>query len=280
MASYRFCRSDDIPLLVRAYNACYRPHFAGLAALTVDDFKRDIRQLDVWTSSCMVAHAGDEPIGVLLAAKRETESLIYRIGVRPDHLRQEHGKHLVDSLGRKLAILGPPRLVAELPEDWTAARAFFESCGYAQERVCTDFVLEQPGNLSEAAALIIPITVDELVANDCFEVGARSCWERASRSLLARKEQLDGLAIASDERIEAWIVFNDGAGTQPLDLLAFYCAEDSRRELLLGLLIRHARTLTDNAVRLPKLDPDELSFDLVQSWGFEPRSRTILYTRP
>jgi hypothetical protein len=68
-------------------------------------------------------------------------------------------------------------------------------------------------------------------------------------------------------------------GTKPFDLLGFCCVDETRREQLLGLLIHHARTLTDGIVRIPKLDPDELPFDLVRSWGFEPRSRTIVYAR-
>ena len=125
----------------------------------------------------------------------------------------------MDSLGRKLAILGPPRLVAELAADDAAARTFFESCGYAPERTFNDFMLEKPETRSELAELIIPITVDELVANDCFEVVAR-CWERSARTLLARRERISGLAIASDERIEAWILFERDEAIRSLDLLA------------------------------------------------------------
>ena len=98
MASYRFCRSDDIALLVEAHNACYRVHFPDLPRLTVEGFKQAIREIDLWTSSCMVALAGADPIAVLLATKREAEALVYRIGVHPDHPRQGHGRHLLSSL--------------------------------------------------------------------------------------------------------------------------------------------------------------------------------------
>ena len=118
MSSYRFCRTDDMQLLADAYNACYRPHFDGLAEMTVERFKGLIRELDLWCSSCMVAsdEAG-RPIGVLLAGKREQEkeNLIWAVGTHPDHLRQGHARHLMTSLSSKLAILGPPRLLAELP---------------------------------------------------------------------------------------------------------------------------------------------------------------------
>lgn len=133
MSGYRFCRSDDVSLLVEAYNRCFRPHFPGKLELTVDAFKRLVRGIDLWTSSCMVAIAGDEPIGVLLAGKREHENLVYRIGVHPDHVGREHGSHLLTSLSQKLAILGPRRIVVELPEEQPGWRTFFERSGFAFE---------------------------------------------------------------------------------------------------------------------------------------------------
>src|SRR5438046_7687068 len=84
--------------------------------MTPAAFKRSIRDLQVWCSSCMVAFSGSEPIGVLIGAKRPSGTLVHRIAVHPDHVRQGHGRHMLASLGSKLAILGPPRMIAEVPE--------------------------------------------------------------------------------------------------------------------------------------------------------------------
>ena len=62
MVAYRFCRPDDIPLLVTAVNRCYDAHFGGHDLLTVDDFRREMREVHLWPSNCMVALAGDEPV--------------------------------------------------------------------------------------------------------------------------------------------------------------------------------------------------------------------------
>ena len=121
VSSYRFCRSDDIALLVDALNRCWAPHFPDEPPMTPAAFKRSIRDLQVWCSSCMVAFSGSDPIGVLIGAKRPSGTLIHRIAVHPDHRRQGHGRHLLDSLGSKLAILGPPRIVAEVPETLASA---------------------------------------------------------------------------------------------------------------------------------------------------------------
>src|SRR5262245_769921 len=137
MSSYRFCRTDDIGLLVDALNRCWAPHFPDEPRMTPAAFKRSIRDLQVWCSSCMVAFAGADPIGVLIGAKRPSGTLIHKIAVHPDHLRQGHARHLLDSLSSKLAILGPPRLVAEVPEAFAPACALFSECGYAQGAVLT-----------------------------------------------------------------------------------------------------------------------------------------------
>src|SRR5262245_7816825 len=142
MSAYRFCRTDDIGLLVDALNRCWSPYFPDEPAMTPASFKRSIRDLQVWCSSCMVAFSGADPIGVLIGAKRPSGTLVHRIAVHPDHRRQGHGRHLVDSLGSKLAILGPPRIVAEVPETLIAACNLFSTSGYVQEAVLTDYVLD------------------------------------------------------------------------------------------------------------------------------------------
>src|SRR5687767_12529046 len=88
MSSYRFCRTDDVSLLVDALNRCWSPHFPDEPAVTPASFKRSIRDLQVWCSSCMVAFAGSDPIAVLIGAKRPSGTLIHKIAVHPDHLRQ------------------------------------------------------------------------------------------------------------------------------------------------------------------------------------------------
>ena len=111
--------------------------------MTPAAFKRSIRDLQVWCSSCMVAFSGSDPIGVLIGAKRPSGTLVHKIAVHPDHRRQGHGRHLLASLGSKLAILGPPRIVAEVPETLAPACELFRASGYVQEALLTDYVLQR-----------------------------------------------------------------------------------------------------------------------------------------
>jgi len=164
----------------------------------------------------MVAFSGADPIGVLIGAKRPSGTLVHKIAVHPDHLRQGHGRHLLTSLGSKLAILGPPRIVAEVPETLVPACGLFSASGFVQEARLTDYVLQPEEDHARGVAgdgFVIPVTVDDLAANGLLEADPPSalplagqgqrqvCWERSAETLLIRKDDIEGLAVASDERI-------------------------------------------------------------------------------
>jgi GNAT superfamily N-acetyltransferase len=211
MSAYRFCRSDDIALLVDALNRCWAPYFPDEPPMTPAAFKRSIRDLQVWCSSCMVAFAGSDPVGVLIGAKRPSGTLVHKIAVHPDHRRQGHGRHLLASLGSKLAILGPPRIVAEVPETLTSACALFSASGYVQEALLTDYVSERDENNAAETMegrFVIPVTVDDLAANGLpGDDHPHGCWEHSVQTITARKDAIAGLAVASDERIEAYLLY-------------------------------------------------------------------------
>jgi GNAT superfamily N-acetyltransferase len=285
MSSYRFCRTDDVGLLVDALNRCWAPYFPDEPAMTPAVFKRSIRDLQVWCSSCMVAFSGADPIGVLIGAKRPSGTLVHRIAVHPDHRRQGHGRHLLTSLSSKLAILGPPRIVAEVPESLAPACRLFSGCGYREEAHLTDYVLEdrdsrasgcRAGSLDPATSapvegFVIPVTVDDLAANGLLEDGLPVCWERSIETLTARKDEIAGLAVASDERIEAFVL-HSGDG----ELLSLRsCIEDGGARLQQLLDQLQVRGLT--TFRLTKVHPAEHSAERLEALGFRPAGRHLLY---
>jgi GNAT superfamily N-acetyltransferase len=293
MSAYRFCRTDDIGLLVDALNRCWAPYFPDEPPMTPAAFKRSIRDLQVWCSSCMVALSGSDPIGVLIGAKRPSATLVHKIAVHPDHRRQGHGRHLLTSLGSKLAILGPPRITAEIPESLDPARALFTACGYLQEALLTDYVLPAdddpraaearnarggatPGALREAGddkgRLLIPLTVDDLAANGLLgETHPPVCWERSAATLTARKDDITGLAVASDERIEACILYiRRGVGAEIMSLRSFVEEGGAYLNLLLARLGR-------GTFRFPKVHPAEISREHLEMLGFRPAGRHLLY---
>ena len=249
--------------------------------MTPAAFKRSIRDLQVWCSSCMVAFSGPDLIGVLIGAKRPSGTLVHKIAVHPDHRRQGHGRHLLTSLSSKLAILGPPRMIAEVPETLAAAGELFRAAGYAQEALLTDYVLEGPALSERAGAarvegFVIPITIDELAANGLLgEDHPQVCWERSVETLTARKDDIAGLAVASDERIEAYLLYVErGAeGTEIMSLRSFIEDGGARLTQLLSQL--RARGM--GTFRFPKVHPAEISKESLESLGFRAAGGHLLY---
>ena len=312
MSSYRFCRTDDVALLVDALNRCWSPYFPGEPPMTPAAFKRSIRDLQVWCSSCMVAFSGSDPIGVLIGAKRPSGTLVHKIAVHPDHRREGHGRHLLASLGSKLAILGPPRIIAEVPDTLVPARELFGASGYVQEALLTDYVLEREQNdvrkqanerqrgshasgagnggpASERAGgsggakppglreveFLIPVTLDDLAANGLLaQVDPQTCWERSVETLSARKDEIEGLGVASEEQIEASLLYMKREATAEIVSLQTRVEDGGAR---LKLLLGHLRARGLETVRFPKVHPAEISKDLLETLGFRPAGGHLLY---
>jgi GNAT superfamily N-acetyltransferase len=306
MSGYRFCRTDDIGLLVDAVNRCWSPYFPDEASVSPASFKRSIRDLQVWCSSCMVAFSGSDPVGVLIGAKRPSATLIHRIAVHPDHVRQGHGRHLLDSLGSKLAILGPPRITAEVPETFAAASGLFRASGYVEEAVLTDYVLQREenaagavhtgpevterGNVARVEGFVIPVTVDDLAANGLLEENLpQTCWERSIETLTARKDDIAGLAVASGERIEAYLLYVERevameahaeagprarASTADIVALRSFIEDGGAR---LTQLLSQLRARGIGSFVFPKVHPAEFSGEFLKTLGFLPAGGHLLY---
>jgi hypothetical protein len=270
--------------------------------MTPAAFKRSIRDLQVWCSSCMVAFSGSDPIGVLIGAKRPSGTLIHKIAVHPDHRREGHGRHLLASLGSKLAILGPPRIIAEVPETLAPAGELFSAGGYVQEGLLTDYVLQCEENPSTRAEgprslrtgdqdgrFVIPVTIDDLAANGLLgEADPQVCWERSVETLTARKDDIAGLAVASDERIEAYLLYvkrgvgpdeNDAgppasALTAEIVSLRTFIEDGGAR---LKPLLSRLRARGMMTLRFPKVHPAEISQEYLETLGFRPAGRHLLY---
>ncbi|HSE45977.1 MAG TPA: GNAT family N-acetyltransferase, partial [Gemmatimonadales bacterium] len=241
---------------------------------------------------------------VLIGAKRPSGTLVHKIAVHPDHRRQGHGRHLLDSLGSKLAILGPPRIVAEVPDTLAPACGLFDECGYVREALLTDYVLgrdendpavaqrcrpaltlrhaqghpersrgmSERGNAARVEGFVIPVTVDDLAANGLLgQDYPQTCWERSVETLTARKDDIAGLAVASDERIEASILYiRAGARIEILFLRSFIDDEGARLALLLA-------RLGAGGVRFQKVHPAEISSEWLERLYFRPAGGHRLY---
>ncbi len=126
------------------------------------------------------------------------------------------------------------------------------------------------------AGFVIPVTIDDLAANGLLgEDHPQTCWERSVETLTARKDDIAGLAVASDERIEAYLLYvNRGVdGTEIMSLRSFVEDGGARlTQLLSQLRARGMRTF-----RFPKVHPAEISKEFLETLGFRPAGGHLLY---
>ena len=284
MTAYRFCRSDDIGLLVDALNRSWPPYFPDEPLMTPAAFKRSIRDLQVWCSSCMVAFAGSDPIGVLIGAKRPSGTLVHRIAVHPDHAAAGSWPSLADLAQLEARDSGPPSNRRRSPRDSRACLRAVQ-----RKRICPGSAPDRlrprphgattrrgsPGQREEQDArtidgrFVIPVTVDDLAANGLLEEAhPQVCWERSVETLTARKDDIAGLAVASDERIEAYLLY-----AKPAEILSLRSFVDDGGARLRQLLSR----LGPGTFRFPKVHPEEISKELLETLGFRPAAGHLLY---
>jgi GNAT superfamily N-acetyltransferase len=267
VSGYRFCRTDDIPRLVDAYNACRGPECAE-PAMTVADFKCDAREIGLWASSSMLAFDGDRVVAVLLGAKRDDANLVFRIVVADGHRRRGHGRHLLESLRNKVAILGPPRLLAEVPAGSTDVRRFFERCGFAAESHYADFVADRaPADSPSGAELVAEATVGDVLEAGAFDRKSPRSWERSLDVIRKRSTEIEALVIASDT-IEAYALHR---GHEVIALGA-------RQAELLGLVITALHRRVGAPLRIPRLAESEAPFAALEGLGFRRETEYIGYS--
>ena len=102
------------------------------------------------------------------------------------------------------------------------------------------------------------------------------CWERSVETLTARKDDLAGLAVASDERIEAYVLYGPrGPTTEIVSLRTFVEDGGARLKQLLSRLSAQGMS----AFRFPKVHPAEISKEFLETLGFRPAGAHRLLRR-
>lgn len=292
MTAYRFCRSDDLALLAEAHERCRGPEDAAAAPLDRAGMKGLIRDIDLWSSSSMVALEGREPIGVLLGAKRERATLVAALRVHPGHRRRGHARHLLASLSSKLAILGPPRLVAEVPADRAAALALFEACGWRREERLVDLRRAPPAGPSSTAAVarpvapadgpIAPLSVEEALGSGLL-AGESAGWRRDPSAFARQAERLSALGFWSADRLEALVVhralhLRSGDSGSDLELLAVGAADGDLGWLGLRRLVAELEGRAGGAALVvPRISPAEPAAALLAELSFHVRRELLRF---
>jgi hypothetical protein len=122
---------------------------------------------------------------------------------------------------------------------------------------------------------VIPVTVDDLAANGLLgEADPQVCWKRSVETLTARKDDIAGFAVASDERIEAYLLYVTQAKAAEIVSLRTFIDDGGAR---LTQLLSRLRAQGMGTFRFPKVHPAEIATELLETLGFRPAGGHLLY---
>ncbi len=189
-------------------------------------------------------------------------------------MRKGHGRHLLTSLSAKLAILGPPHLVAEIEAANAPARALFKACGWREARTYVNYLAETPAASPAPPGLVIPVTATDLSDIALPPPDAPRSWERTRGTLLARTERLNGLAITHGERLDAALLYT----REPDGRTAIWnlsVAPDATGRDAAAILLRDLAQREPAPITLPRMDETEIDGSLLRELGFVPGASTI-----
>ena len=277
MASYRFCRPDDLDLLVKAINTCYLVHFPGAAACTPRDFKRMVRELSLWSSSSLVTLERDafDPVSVLIGCKRGEETLVYMLGTRPDHLRKGHAAHMLRSLSGKLAVLGPPNIVAEVPEDNQPTMLLFKKSEYLHQVIFTDYLLSETLTAPPGGLAVDEIKLKHLEESGGFNIPQGMAWIRQAATIQNCADRIRGRAIISESGIEACVFFLKEQNPHRSEILSLWSSERVRRDVCFEVLLRDISSNLSQPLFLPRLAEQEINTLFLEGLGFKCGKRYV-----
>jgi hypothetical protein len=180
----------------------------------------------------------------------------------------------LSSLSAKLAILGPPHLVAELEASNVPARALFKACGWCEARTFVDLACASPVASPAPLGLVVPVTVDDLLDIALPAADAPRSWPRTRGTLLNRRERLSGVAIDSGESLDASLLYareDDGL----VALWNLSAAPGDRGNAALGTLLRDLAHREPGPLVIRRIHDDEVSLDALIGLGFTRGDETI-----
>lgn len=183
MPSYRFCRPDDLALIVHAINTCYNVHDAAAIPMTQERLKEHMTLFAVRPGNCVVALEQHQPVGVVVSTKRDTGAWLQALGCQAAFQRRGIAAQLVEALIRKIAIQHVPRLTVDVPTDRHPAVHFFEALAFTIQGRYVSYqgVLPAPS---------LPQAIETMPAPEILDAYAHyhtteACWERSAASLAA-----------------------------------------------------------------------------------------------
>ncbi len=269
MPSYRFCRPDDLTLIIRAINACYLRHYPDEPAMTEERLKEHMTLFHVRPGNCMVALERQQPVGVVVSTKRDYGVWIQALGCQPAFQRRGIATQLLEALVRKIAIQRAPLVTVDVPTTNTPARRFFEAVHFTVRGRYVSyqgFLTEMPGIPGSIEAVPPP---DVLAYYAPFHT-TPACWERNAESLAGYGTLPQGYAYYAQGTVQGYLIH---WGNIILDLaLAPQADAEQVSAALLGRM--HAAGWTH--ATLVKVPEDEPIGPVLVRLGFTPTADYLL----
>ena len=208
MPLYRFCRPEDIPMIVQALNACHDVHFPQRPAMTAAQFREEMGLISLWPSNTMVVLDNSDPVAVVVGTKRPYGCWIAKLGVRSDHQRQGIGRYLVEALTRKLSIIGPRVISVDVPVEEEGAVAFFRQLGFESWGRYWSFAGQPQTDACEGLRQVHPVKPDVALSRYESFHPIPQCWERDAYTLQLYAGRLSGYAFWEQDNIHSYLLLH------------------------------------------------------------------------
>ena len=269
MPSYRFCRPDDLALIVRAINTCYRMHYPDEPAMTEERFKTHMTLFDVRPGNCMVALERQQPVGVVVSTKRDYGVWIQALGCQPAFQRRGIATQLIEALVRKIAIQRAPLVTVDVPTTNTPALRFFEAVDFTVRGHYVSYQGFLTG-MTGSPGRIETVPPTDLLAYYAPFHTAPACWERNAESLAGYGTLPQGYAYYAQDTVQGYLIH---WGNTILDLaIAPQTDAEQVSAALLGRL--HVAGCTHAAVA--KVPEGEPMGPVLTRLGFTPTADYLL----
>jgi GNAT superfamily N-acetyltransferase len=269
MPSYRFCRPDDLTLIIRAINSCYLMHYPDKPAMTEERLKEYMTVFQVRPGNCMVALEQQQPVGVVVSTKRDYGVWIQALGCQPAFQRRGIATQLIEALVRKIAIQRAPLVMVDVPSTNTPALRFFEAVHFTVRGRYVSYqglLTQVPGSPGSLEAVSSP---DVLAYYAPFHT-IPACWERNAESLAGYGTLPQGYAYYAQGTVQGYLIHRDNT------ILDLALAPQADAQQVSAALLGRMRAAGCTHATLAKVPEGEPIVPVLARLGFTPTADYLL----
>ena len=263
MPSYRFCRPDDLALIVRAINQCCRIHETDAPEMTEERLKAHMTLFAVRPGNCMVALERQQPVAAIISTRREAGAWIQTLGCQPAFQRRGVASQLVEALVRKIAIQRTEDIAVDVPEDNDAALNFFQAVGFEERGVLVTLAGEPEGAGDPSGEVVEAPAAELLDSYEAFHA-VPACWERSADSLAGYGELIQGYAYRENGAMQGYLLRQDST------ILDLACAPEADAARVCAVLLGRLHAAGVSRATLPKLNAADPLLDILQQQNLKP----------